>query len=78
MAKLPVERKVTTGGLSAAILSFTMSLILTVWPGIPDTISTPLSAVIAGMITGAGAYAVAWLTKHTNRTDPEAARGPHK
>lgn len=78
MASGPVERKVNAAGFTATVVGFVMSLIMVVWPGIPDTVSTPLAGVIAGVVTGAATWLMAWLVKHTNRTDTDAARGPHK
>lgn len=74
----PVERKVNSAGFTATVVAFVMSLIIMVWPSIPDTFSTPITAVVTAAITGAATWVMAWLTKHTNRSDVEAAKGPHK
>lgn len=74
----PVERKVTVAGLAAFAVSTVMGLVLTYWPSMPDNLSNPLASLISGAVTGVLTYGFAWLAKHTNRTDRQAALGPHK
>lgn len=74
----PVETKVTVAGLSAFVVSTVMGLVLTYAPSLPDTISNPIASAIGGVVTGVLTYGLAWLAKHTNRTDAAAIKAPTK
>jgi FtsH-binding integral membrane protein len=73
----PVETKVSVASITAFVVTTVMGFVLTYWPTMPDTISNPLASVIAGAVTGVLTFVLAWLAKHTNRTDAQAARGKH-
>jgi len=74
----PVESKVTVAGLTAFVVSTVMGAVLTYWPSMPDNLSNPLASLIGGAVTGVLTFGLSWLAKHTNRTDRQAALGPHK
>jgi hypothetical protein len=73
----PVETKVTVATLTSFVVTTVMSFVLTYWPSMPDTLSNPLASLVAGAVTGVLTFGLAWLAKHTNRTDAQAARGKH-
>lgn len=77
----PVESKTKTGSLAAGAATFVVGLVYGLWPDAPAEITDPLAAFVfagvSGAVTGALTWAVSWLTKHTNRTDADAARGRH-
>lgn len=74
----PLETKVTVAGLAAFVVSTVMGAVLTYWPAMPDTLSNPLASLISGAVTGVLTFGLAWVAKHTNRSDANAALGKSK
>jgi hypothetical protein len=72
----PVESKVKVAGVASAITSGVMGWILLA-VDIPSSLNEPLTGLVLGLVTGALTYGLSWWTKHTNRTDAQAARGKH-
>jgi hypothetical protein len=75
----PVESKTKTGTLAAASAAFVLSLIYGVWGDAPTDLTEPVAtfvfSAVSSAVTGAATWIVSWLTKHTNRTDADAAHG---
>lgn len=72
----PTESKVTVAGLASTITTGVMGwILLTV--DMPEQVNEPVTALVLAAVTGALTFGSAWWTKHTNRTDAQAARGKH-
>lgn len=72
----PVESKVKVAGMASAITAGLMGWVALA-VDLPQNLNEPVTGLVLGLVTGALTYVLSWWTKHTNRTDAQAARGKH-
>lgn len=77
----PVESKVKTGSIAATMAGFVVGLVYGFWPSAPADVTDPAYALVFALVSAGGSgfltYVTSWFTKHTNRTDADAAAGRH-
>lgn len=75
MAKVFVEKKVTSASATAAIVAFLMTYVIDAVPALA-ALSDVVTAILTAVVTAAVTWVVAFWTKHTFRPDLEVPPPP--